>query len=469
MKGIDDILYPIEVSNKHPYTKEIIKLAEDQGINLTEIANLMGCSQPNVSQLKAGERLAKTVDLEPLIQILSPKSPGEEFYSYTIVKSITPDLPEYWEEEVLLAGLRAASQNSTKGRYPLGDDTYHDVEKSHYDAIDREQQKLGTFLHSVKANQIQSIQQRLKDKLDLYLQDQEAIKKRKEDDQEELRSWVAETINRLTYLKDPSEKLNIEEKLIDLYEQRYFSSSPSIKSYIEADLLEACNSAADLINIPIIRSALEDGVEVFDLNAPEKHAQNVINKIEQILLEAEKEIDKKRGIYRLKGLFQKRALDSIKNLELRDPRESISWDELAENLFGQTVCKVFRNSFNDSYDVNLTGAFLLWSDEVQYKIEQEDIQVCGSLLMSKNIQDSLINIHELHSKKFLVIHTLYSNKFNEKLSMISPHLDTESLFQFLVSESEKSGWNIEKDSLISELKSTLTSRGYRVQGVRPIY
>ena len=194
MKGINEILYPIEVGNKHPYTKEIIKLAEGHGINLTDIANLMGCSQPNVSQLKAGDRLAKVIDLEPLIQLLSPTLPGEEFHAYTVVKNITPQLPEYWEEEVLLTGLRDVSQKSTNGRYPQGDDTYHEVEKAHYEALEREQPKIGSLLYSVSTSQIESTQRRLKDNLNLYRQEQESVKAREEKDQEDLTSWVTETI-----------------------------------------------------------------------------------------------------------------------------------------------------------------------------------------------------------------------------------------------------------------------------------
>jgi hypothetical protein len=156
-------------------------------------------------------------------------------------------------------------------------------------------------------------------------------------------------------------------------------------------------------------------------------------------------------------------------MKLRDPRESISWKDIADELFGSTVCKVFRTSVDDSYEVNLTDSFLLWSDKIKYKIEQEDIQICGPLLISKHINESLINVHELHSKKFVVIHTFNTPKFNDKLSIISESLDTEKHFEHLNLESEKSGWSNETDLLLSELKSTLSTRGYRVQGVRPIY
>lgn len=100
--GLESMLYPpLGPSLRHPYTSEIITYAEMLGYTQTSISEMMGCSQPTVSNWRKGEGKACVKQLQPLIQLLTSRVTKEASHLYDIIESIEFDLPENWELTML--------------------------------------------------------------------------------------------------------------------------------------------------------------------------------------------------------------------------------------------------------------------------------------------------------------------------------------------------------------------------------
>lgn len=477
MQDINNILFPTELGDKHPNTVEIIKIAEERNITVSQIANLMGCSQPYISQLKSGKGNAKVKDIQPLIHLLSATVPGAEFHTYKIIKKMSPKFPDDWEEAVLVAGVNSVSEKTSHGRYPTGDDGYDVIEKNHYEVVERVKDNRNTYLNNVVNLQIPTMKARLEEGLDTYLVEKNEKQKRIETSNDDLQKWVIDAINRLDYKYRGDEKFSIEEKLTEIIEPSYMSNHEFLNredSWDKNALLQLCNQASDILSIPFLVSnnpharALEE-TDVRNVMAPEKHAQRLIEKLDSINGTIEEENRKKREKFKLKKLFKKSVWESIDKYSVTCPKLESNWGDFAQDLFGGAICEVFKSSREPAYEVNLTDSFNLWVNDIKFDIDEEEVQVCGPILISTKINDSQITIHELYSKKFIILHKFYSHKAKKDVSVLSEPLDTSSLLDEIQNESEIFQWEEEVDSLIMDVKTSLSSLGYRVPGIRSVY
>ncbi|MEM5552574.1 hypothetical protein WNY63_17775 [Pseudoalteromonas neustonica] len=474
MNDRNKILFPEQVSNKHPNSKEIIELAESDGITLTEIGNIMGHSQPYISQLKSGKGKAKVSDLEPLIYRLSAKLPGQSFCTYKVFKEASPQFEGDWEEQSLLAALKTESEKSELGRYPTGDDGFDFVLKEHLKSIDSMESKKNIFRSRAS---IEDIINQVEEALDSYFAEENALNKKNKEFEANLEKSVLEVLERMNHRYDERDQITIEERLNLVFERAYLPSVPPANMdvyYSKKTLIEACENAFHHLTLPNLTRNLSkfentDEADLNLLNAPDKHAKRILEKLKEKQIIINEEKADTRNKYRLNKRFDKKSWKKITESKIEDPRLALPWNELSTQLFGGTVCEVYRSSQNSAYEINLTDAFKTWSNDINYQINEEEVQICGPVLLTTQIEKSKIIIHELHTNKFILIHTLMSEKFNKEITLLSKPLETTELLEQLNLESELSGWSEDITPIIDELRNTLTLKGYRVPGVRSIY
>tara|TARA_B110000211_G_scaffold231181_1_gene292265 strand:+ start:2047 stop:3696 length:1650 start_codon:yes stop_codon:yes gene_type:complete len=95
--GEDKILYSSNISGRHPYTREVLLLAELRGFKQVDMAEMCQVSQSQISQWLGGQSKATGEQLESLIDHISPLAPGKDFFIEEVVKRVTLSLPDDWE------------------------------------------------------------------------------------------------------------------------------------------------------------------------------------------------------------------------------------------------------------------------------------------------------------------------------------------------------------------------------------
>jgi len=485
MQDIKGILFPeVDASMKHPHTKEVIALAEQSGISLTKISEILKCSQPYVSQLKAGSGKVKVIDLEPLISLLSPKLPGESFHTYTVFREARPIFPDDWEQQVLMTGLIAESKKTQDGLYPLGEDGVDMVERLHYKVLEQLDDN-GEPYRSINAynsplnifKRSKDITERVRETLDTY---QAEIKKQDEwqaERDEELKRWTVEVLRGLPSVNGLSEQAaEIEEALTGYLKPRYEqeNSVVSDNSWRKSSLVNVCREAADILNMPsLIKEYTQeeylDFAESSLVLAPEEHAKRLLDKLEshQKIFE-EKQQEKKRK-FRLQKLFKVSDFNEIVGLKVTEPRELPAWEAHGQELFGGMVRKVFREANMSPYEINFSNAFTQWASNIEYQINEELVQVCGRVFHSETLSRGKLVIHELNSRKFVYLSTFNSEKLEREVTLLSKPLSAIELLEQLKVESKSANWANEIDPLILNLRDSLSENGYRVPGIRAIY
>lgn len=148
--GINGILYPRGLGTKHYYTQEIMILAEQQGLAQSEVAKILGVSQPMISQWLNGEPvgLADIGALQPLISLLTPRLPGDKFEVVSHVTKITKSIPSNWEEEMIIGHCQRILDKEYKSEY--GEQLPHEYRKltkqilnnSHLNAVNNKFEKM---------------------------------------------------------------------------------------------------------------------------------------------------------------------------------------------------------------------------------------------------------------------------------------------------------------------------------------
>lgn len=95
--GEDKILYSSNSSGRHPYTREVLLLAELRGFKQVDMAEMCQVSQSQISQWLGGQSKATGEQLESLIDHISPLAPGKDFFIEEVVKRVILSLPDDWE------------------------------------------------------------------------------------------------------------------------------------------------------------------------------------------------------------------------------------------------------------------------------------------------------------------------------------------------------------------------------------
>lgn len=482
MQDRKGILFPeVDASMKHPHTKEVIALAEQSGISLTKISEILKCSQPYVSQLKAGSGKVKIVDLEPLISLLSPKLPGDSFHTYTVFREARPIFPDDWEQQVLISGITTASLETESGCYPIGDDGFDIVEQQHHKALMNINENgrvyndynspLGYFDRS------KSVAKEIREALETYQAELKKEHERQADRDKDLKQWTADVLQRLPSVNGLSDQAaEIEEALTRYLKPRYEEDNSLVRDHDwrKVSLVNTCREAADILQMPpLIKAYIQDEYldpdESGQVLAPEEHAKRLLEKLESHQKKFEEKQLDKREQFRLQKLFKTIDLDNILRIKVTDPRDLPSWILHGQELFGGMVRKVFRAANMSPYEVNLTDAFIQWSSNIDYQINEEPVQVCGRVFHSEMLSSGKLVIHELNSRKFVYLSTFHCEKFQREVTLLSKPLSAIELLEQLKVESKSANWANEIEPLILNLKDSLSENGYRVPGVRAIY
>lgn len=475
----NEILFPLNVSNKHPYTKEIIELAEKADIGVSQIAELLNCSQPYVSQLKKGQGNAKVEALAPLISLLSPKLPGNNFSSYMVFKRAIPLIPQDWEQQVLLTGLREKSKSSDFGRYPIGDDGFSKVEQNHQQAISKLDENGRPVNHSndisLFLENAQKSHSNLKEVLETYEAESKGLNDRITRCNQEIDERIEYAFRHLSghpnIDKNATEEI-LRKELARIFEHRIYSREPS--PWKTATLVDACREAAHAMKYrPLVKEFREyEYSELSEsewVHAPDEHAKRLLGKLNEFCTKILVIRQNRQDKYRLQNLFKKEALANLKKLSIAYPQNTPDWAHFGDELFGNCVREIFGNSNSIPYKVNMTEAFAAWAKTIKFDVQEEVVQICGNKLHAQNFSNCSLVIHELPSQKFVYLITFNCEFLEKEVTLLSEPLPVLTLLERLEAEAKLLSWDNEIGKLLDEVKNKLISAGYRVTGVRAIY
>lgn len=490
MQNRNEILFPVGGNGKHPNTKNVIKMAEESGILIKDIATLMQCTQPYVSQLKAGKGKAKKSDLEPVIHKLSPELPGESFHTYTVFNKAIPVIPDDWEEQVLMSGLLAVTEQSERGRYPVGEDGFNVVVENHNTALEKLDDNCKIYEKfgrnpdlSIHIKTLKNTAAKLNEGLASYIEEDKTNCKNKKESLEELQAFIASTIDLVPrYIRDNSDiDALLEEVVIDKLKCKFERSSYSTGegNWFQQNLVDTCRLAAiDLNFAPAIKEAFKNIYGEIDrleeeeyklVLAPKEHAERLLAHINNILVKHDEKNEAKKYKFRLDQLCNSKASKQFSAEVILEPSKPIAWLTLGESLFGNMLRKVFETE-TLSHDVNLTTSFAEWAKKLGYKTEEEEIQICGEVVLSTQIGANKLVIHELYTKQFVVLNTFTSTALNREVTTLSDKLSVIELLEYVETNSSHFDWTKEgSEALGLEIKSKLSAKGFRVPGVRSIY
>ncbi|MGS0826802.1 hypothetical protein ACVBIO_13410 [Shewanella sp. 0m-8] len=486
MDNKNEILFPIDASEKHPYTKEVIELAERSGISITKIGEILSWSQSYVSQLKSGKGKAKVSDLEPLISLLSPRLPGDRFYNYTVFREAKPILPSDWEQLVLMTGLVAESEQTKEGRYPLGDDDIDTIEKHHQQVVEQLDENgeayrsFNTYNSPVNTfKRSKDIAERMRESLETYQAERKTQFDRQAERDEELKRWTTQILDSLPSVDGLSDQAaEIEDALIRYikprYEQENEHANISSYEYGKTGLVNVCREAAYALNLPSLVSDYKQedylsSSESDQVSAPAEHAKRLLDKLESYQKSFEENQLDKQHRFRLKGLFKKYCLTKIKDIKIADPRSLPSWGSYGQELFGGMVRKVYRDINTPPYEINLSEAFEQWASEIEYDVDEETVQICGKVFHSEALGDGQLTIHELNSRKFVYLIVFPCKELNRQVTLLSNQLSAIELLEHIKIEAESLNWTEQLPTSLLKIKSSLSQNGYRVQGIRAVY
>ena len=445
MQDINSVLFPVSASEKHPNTKEIIKIAESMGITQTEIAELIGCSQPYVTQLKQGKGLAKIADLEPLIFRISPKLPGEEFFQYTVFKHKTYTLPENWEKRVIVHAYIRHDQTKRYPSYIDDDDDYSHYYDQEFDKIrDKHLSYLKKNTDHIK-NEVNAVDS-LKNDLSSIL---EAYRKKESVNNDE-------NINQINKVR-----------LLESYKMLMIKYLRSQRlPFIE---LNSISDDSFLNNLPNIDEIIEETLSNLD-----KHKKNLNNKITDIERGNSEKVEK----LKICNLYDKKAFDEFISTEITDPDREFNLTELSYELFSDNKFEINNDYQNISFD--MASEFLKWANvkgNISTNIATELIQICGKSLWLYNdkyearIEGRYSYDYTGHNIYIRLIET-NSNRLYivEKDSGISNYTIINGPYSSLeILNIIRNKYFQKFDIDIDEIEKILVREGYPLPGIRYIY
>lgn len=475
----NEILFPKTVSDKHPFTQDVLKLAEQADIGVGQIAEILKCSQPYISQLKKGGQKVQLEKLEPLIHLLSPKLPGDNFQTFSIFKSALPVIPDDWEQQVLMRGLSDISKQSPGGRYPIGDDDFVSVLNNHLYALDYLKESDNPYsrldMRGPINKQVLNTESYLIEAIAAYQAEMVNYEKWIEEAENKHRDTLNYALSRFDIERYSKDGRSIEEAL-DKHLNKFFGIEvkPIEPKVEKMRLIEACRHAASCLSIPAIVNSISDNQtwEIADDDLPkavEAHANRLLQKLQEYIKLITDAREKKQHRYRLDQRYNKAAFKVWQTSVLADPRIVPDWQRLGDELFSNSVCDVYRSANEQPYKVDMSQAFVNWAQTLTYKTDEELVQICGNKVLSKDLSGCLITIFELPSEKFVYLQTFHSDLFNRDVTLLSDSLPPRALLEAIKTEASTFSDKESADLIFEEVKGWMMKAGYRVSGVRAIY
>lgn len=493
--GEDKILYSSNSSGRHPYTREVLLLAELRGLKQVDMAEMCQVSQPQISQWLAGQSKATGEQLESVIDKITPVLPGEDFHFKTIISRVFIALPESWEYDAV--GKYLSSQGVPRHQLT-------------------EQSMSQLVLAGVVGEESEDLSEALSKHSDSRLERQEVVKD-------------------LKNLKDSYDaELNLNEMRIEEWEglkKQYLLERPMLNNLPESEIesllsQEFPEPEPDLQCETVLASFQKNicdkyGIEkLANLN---EQCDNIINVIDE--KQSTDEIDhenfmKEKKIYwdgekNKREIFGKYSQEvDLSTIELNKDRRLSDRDivvSISEQLYGDAAYLL-----GDRYTLSMKDVFVDYCLDLEPDIKYEDVQICGNKLsrgkflnntdqLAYMLEASLnkaaeeingsdfecrqtetygIECYQLFSQKLVLI---CSYEYNEFYCSNMYVFDNAKEFLFKVKELlskavtkfEAGDWNQTggtkalndkvKEEVYSYFKRSLISNGYRLSDVRSVY
>lgn len=480
--GEDKILYTSNSSGRHPYTREVLLLAELRGLKQVDMADMCDVSQPQISQWLAGQSKATGEQLESVIDRISPLAPGKSFHIEEVVESVTLSLPEDWEEKAVSKYLEKSARGipyTSAGyvqQYALAG--VLSEERAALDELAGQQESANEELLSRK-NHLEQLRSGYEDA--------------QFDFEEQVGAWGA---SRDEYLVDNPELADLDEEKRGKILDRHFPM-PEVSKSEEEDLI---NAIKDILGEEVLDDGLDDSYEVAlsqitdELSALSESHKSKLDK-EVAKWQLEKESRQVFGRYSEEYDFSSIALSE--DLHAIDGE----FKRLAAELYGELK---FTLAYEESsgwqsdrrrreVELNMSTVFTeycksLCSRDNSYDqyvdIEYEDVQICGDIIFGEREEKK--EAEDLEEFEGIRCYRLFSNKLalvfgyeyeEGKSSQYESDNDGyyKNIYVFddansLLDSAESLLANTKgSDDHLDKLSESLVSSGYKTPGFRSIY
>ncbi|CCK77274.1 Chromosome binding protein [Oleispira antarctica RB-8] len=477
--GEDKILYSSNSSGRHPYTREVLLLAELRGFKQVDMAEMCQVSQSQISQWLGGQSKATGEQLESLIDHISPLAPGKEFFIEEVVKRVTLSLPDDWEIRAVVGYL----EKNARGMSNINESN---IQRYALEGILAEERVALDGLHSQHepANEELLLRKNHLEQLRSEYEDAQV------DFEQQIEVWEE---SRGEYLASNPELADLDEEKRGKILDRHFPMPEQSKNE-EGELISAIE---DALGEKVSEGGLDDAYKVafnqitdelsalsesYKLKYAEETAKWLREKeSRQVFGRYSKEYDLNsivlsENLHAIGGEFKKLAAELYGELKFTLAYEELeSWEydrrrheiELNMSTVFTEYCKSLCSRDN-SYD--------------QYiDIESETVQVCGEIIFGEakgkeNTEESKnIRCYRLFSNKLALVFgyeyeegksSQYESDNDGYYKNIYVFDDAESVLE----EAEGLlGSDKESEICINELSESLALFGYKTPGFRSIY
>jgi transcriptional regulator with XRE-family HTH domain len=484
--GEDKILYSSNSSGRHPYTREVLLLAELRGLKQVDMAEMCQVSQPQISQWLAGQSKATGEQLESLIDHISPLAPGKEFFIEEVVNSVTLSLPDDWELSAVVDYLERNADG-------MDETNVSNIQRYALEGVLAEER--------VALDELVSQHESANEDLLVHKNHLEQLRSAYEDAQLNFEEQIVEwEESRGEYLASNPELTDLdEEKRVKILDRHVPMPEPSKNE--EGELI---NAIKDGLGEGVLEGGLDDACKVVlaqitdELSAlSESHKSKLDEETAKWLKEKES-----RKVF---GRYSKEC--NLSSIVLSENLHAIGGEfkRLAVELYGELKFTLaYENSYGYSYsrqddrrrevELNMSEVFTDYckslfshdnSSEQYINIECEAVQICGDIIFGEREEKE--GAEDLEKFEGVRCYRLFSNKlalvfgykYEEGINNGHDKSDNDGYYKNIyvfddaesVLEEAKGllGSDKESEICINELSESLVLFGYKTPGFRSIY
>ncbi|MFT4776213.1 MAG: hypothetical protein ACI9B7_000581 [Oleispira sp.] len=407
--GEDKILYSSNSSGRHPYTREVLLLAELRGFKQVDMAEMCQVSQPQISQWLAGQSKATGGQLESLIDHISPLAPGKSFHIEEVVESVTLSLPDDWE-------LSAVVEYLEKNANGMQEINVSNIQRYALEGVLAEERVALDELVSQheSANEDLLARKRHFEQLGFVYENAQV------DFEEQIEAWE---ISRDEYLKSNPEFADLdEEKRGKILDRQFPMPVPSENE--EEELIDAIK---DALGGEVLDDSLDDSCKVvLDQITDELSALSESYK-SKFVEETAKWLKEKEG-RQVFGRYSKEY--DLSSIVLSENLHAIEdeFNRLAVELYGDLKFTLaYEDTYGYSYsrednrrrevELNMSEVFTEYckllcsrdnSSEQYIDIECEAVQICGDIIFGEREEKE--EAEDLEEFEGVRCYRLFSNK-----------------------------------------------------------
>ncbi len=486
--GEDKILYSSNSSGRHPYTREVLLLAELRGFKQVDMAEMCQVSQSQISQWLGGQSKATGEQLESLIDHISPLAPGKEFFIEEVVKRVTLSLPDDWEIRAVVGYL----EKNARGMSGINESNIQ-----HYalEGILAEER--------IALNELVSRYESVNEDLLVHKNHLEQLRSAYEHAQLNFEGQVVEwEESRAEYLASNPELADLDEEKRGKILDRHFPMPEQSKTE-EGELI---NAIEDALGEEVVEGGLDDAYKVA-LNQITDELSALSESHQSSLGEETTKWLKERESRQVFGRYTREY--DFSSIVLSESLHAIEgeFERLAAELYGELK---FTLAYEDSsnwhgdrrreIELNMSEVFTEYCQSLSSRdnsskqyidIECEAVQVCGEIIFGEvegrenagrenergEVDEQLqhIRCYRLFSNKLALVFgyeyeegksSQYESDNDGYYKNIYVFDDAESVLE----EAEGLlGSDKESEICINELSESLALFGYKTPGFRSIY